>query len=216
MSRTVLLTGFEPFGGETENPSWEAVRPLDGERIGDHRIAARLMPCVFGAAIAQLEAEIEELRPNIVLCVGQAGGRAELSIERVAINLDDARIPDNSGTQPLDRPIVEDGPAAYFSTLPVKAILRELRQAGIPAALSHTAGTFVCNHIFYGARHAAERSHRELRAGFIHIPYSPAQAARHPGQPSLAVPIVTEALRLAIATTLHHKADLREVGGAIS
>jgi pyroglutamyl-peptidase len=216
MAKTILLTGFEPFDGEAENPSWEAVRPLDDERIDGHPIVARLMPCVFGKAIARLEAEIAALDPQIVICVGQAGGRAEISVERVAINLDDARIPDNTGAQPIDRPIVPKGPAAYFSSLPVKAIVRDLRGAGIPAGASQTAGTFVCNHIFYGACHLRATGRRRLRTGFIHIPYSPAQAVNHPGVPSLAVPIVSEALRIAVATTLRNKVDVREVGGALS
>jgi pyroglutamyl-peptidase len=216
MTRTILLTGFEPFDGEVENPSWQAVRPLTDERIDGHPIVTRLMPCVFGEAIARLEAEIAALDPEIVICVGQAGGRAEISVERVAINLDDARIPDNAGAQPLDRPIVPEGPAAYFSSLPVKAIVRDLRAAGIPAGPSQTAGTFVCNHIFYGACHARATARSKLRTGFIHVPYSPAQAVNHPGEPSLAVPIISEALRIAVATTLRNKVDAREVGGALS
>lgn len=216
MAKTILLTGFEPFDGEVENPSWQALRPLDGERIDGHPIVTRLMPCVFGEAIARLEAEIAALDPEIVICVGQAGGRPEISVERVAINLDDARIPDNAGAQPLDRPIVLKGPAAYFSSLPVKAIVRDLRAAGIPAGPSQTAGTFVCNHIFYGACHARATAGGKLRTGFIHVPYSPAQAVNHPGEPSLAVPIISEALRIAVATTLRNKVDAREVGGALS
>jgi pyroglutamyl-peptidase len=216
MAKTILLTGFEPFDGETENPSWEAVRPLDGEKIDGHRIASRLMPCVYGEAIARLEAQIAALRPSVVLCVGQAEGRTEVSIERIAINLDDARIPDNSGAQPLDRPVIANGPAAYFASLPVKAIMYALREAGIPAGLSHTAGTFVCNHIFYGACHAQARNRARFRAGFIHVPYSPAQAARHPGMACLATPIVSEALLIALATSLRVKADMREVGGQVA
>jgi pyroglutamyl-peptidase len=216
MARTVLVTGFEPFGGETENPSWEAVRLLQGESIDGHALAIRKMPCVFGEAIERLEQEIEAADPSIVICVGQAGGRAEISLERIAINLEDARIPDNVGAQPLDRPVIEDGPAAYFATLPVKAILRELLAAGIPASLSQTAGTFVCNHIFYGACHLARKRRRKLRAGFIHVPFSPAQAVRHPSSPSIAVPIIAEAVRIAVATTLRHEVDIRAVGGAIT
>ena len=216
MAGTVLLTGFEPFGGEVENPSWDAVRLLGGERIGGHAIAPRLMPCVFGEAIARLEKEIEALSPRVVICVGQAGGRAEISLERIAVNLEDARIPDNAGAQPLDRPVVEGGPAAYLTGLPVKAILRDLIEAGIPAALSQTAGTFVCNHIFYGACHLAKRRRRKMPAGFIHVPFSPAQAARSPGSPSMGVPVVAQALRIAIATTLRHEVDVLEVGGALS
>jgi pyroglutamyl-peptidase len=216
MAKTILLTGFEPFDSEVENPSWEAVRPLDGEKIDDHRIASRLMPCIYGEVIRRLRAEIAALKPSVVLCVGQAGGRTEVSVERIAINLDDARIPDNAGAQPLDRPVVAHGPAAYFTSLPVKAIVLALREAGIPASLSHTAGTFVCNHIFYGACHVQARSRAKFRAGFIHVPYSPAQAARRPGMACLATPIVSEALRLALATTLRVKKDAREVGGQIA
>jgi pyroglutamyl-peptidase len=216
MAKTILVTGFEPFGGESENPSWEAVRLLEGERIDSHPLAIRQMPCVFGEAIVRLEQEIEALDPAIVVCVGQAGGRPEISLERVAINLEDARIPDNDGAQPLDRPVIEGGPAAYFTALPVKAILRELLAAGIPASLSQTAGTFVCNHIFYGACHIAKKRRRKLRAGFIHVPFSPAQAARHPGSPSIGVSVIADALRIAVATTLRHEVDVREVGGAVS
>jgi pyroglutamyl-peptidase len=216
MRKTVLVTGFEPFGGESENPSWQAVRELDGERTDGHAVVARQMPCVFGKAIRRLEEEIAALDPSVVICVGQAGGRAEISLERVAVNLEDARIPDNDGAQPLDRPVVEGGPAAYFTGLPVKAILRDLVEAGIPAALSHTAGSFVCNHIFYGACHMAAGRRRKLRAGFIHVPYSPAQAARNPGAPSLAVPIIVDALRIAIASTLRNAFDIRAIGGAVS
>jgi pyroglutamyl-peptidase len=216
MAKTVLVTGFEPFGGEAENPSWEAVRLLQGESIDGHALAIRQMPCVFGEAIERLEREIEASDASVVICVGQAGGRAEISLERIAINLEDARIPDNVGARPLDRPVIEGGPAAYFTTLPVKAILRELLAAGIPASLSQTAGTFVCNHIFYGACHIAKMRRRKLRAGFIHVPFSPAQAARHPGSPSIAVPIIAEAVRIAIATTLRHEVDIREVGGTIA
>jgi pyroglutamyl-peptidase len=216
VARAILVTGFEPFDGESENPSWEAVRRLEGESIDGHKLVPRMMPCVFGAAIGRLEEEIEAIAPSIVICVGQAGGRAEISLERVAVNLEDARIPDNGGAQPLDHPVVEGGPAAYFTGLPVKAILRDLLEAGIPAALSHTAGTFVCNHIFYGACHLTQRRRRKMRAGFIHIPFSPAQAARNPGSPSLAIPIVVEALRIAAASTLRNKVDVREIGGAIS
>jgi pyroglutamyl-peptidase len=205
--RTVLLTGFEPFGGETENPSWEAARVLQGKRIGGHRIEARCLPTVFGAANVALGRAIRESDPALVVCVGQAGGRAHVSLERVAINRDDARRPDNAGACPIDAPIVARGPAAYFSTLPIKRLRRALQRAGIPAEVSNTAGTYVCNHVFYGLMHAL-RARRDVSAGFVHIPYSPAQAAAHPGAPSLATDVVTEALRLIVRTTLKHPDDL--------
>ncbi|WP_354677659.1 pyroglutamyl-peptidase I [Cupriavidus plantarum] len=222
--RTVLLTGFEPFDKEPVNPSWEAVRALDGQRIGDDParsaiIVARQLPCVFGAAISGMVALLDELEPDVVIAVGQAGGRTEMSIERIAINVDDARIADNAGAQPIDTTIATEGPAAYFSTLPIKAITRHLREAGVPAMVSQTAGTFVCNHVFYGLMHAlAQRGHGGhggTRGGFIHIPYLPEQAARHPGAPSLALDTLIAGLRVAVATTLNTAADVREQGGQL-
>lgn len=215
-TRTVLLTGFEPFEQEPINPSWEAVRALDGERVGDAVIVARQLPCVFGKAIDAMAALVESLSPDVVIAVGQAGGRTEMSIERVAINVDDARIADNAGAQPIDTTIARDGPAAYFSTLPIKAIVRDMRAAGVPAMVSQTAGTFVCNHVFYGLMHAlAQRQSSATRGGFIHIPYLPEQAARHPGAPSLALGTLIAGLRAAVATSLSTDTDIREQGGQL-
>ena len=210
---TVLLTGFAPFGGDRSNPSWEAVRTLEGARIRGHRVVARCLPVEFGRSLQALRAAIREAKPALVLCVGVAGGRADISIERVAINVDDARIPDNAGASPVDRPVVEDGPAAYFATLPIKAILVALRSAGIPAAVSQTAGTYVCNHVFYGLMHALRRKPK-VRGGFIHVPYAPADAASHPGAPSLPVDLAAEALRIALRTVLTHATDRRIAAGA--
>lgn len=158
--RTVLLTGFEPFESESINPSWEVVCALDGERIGGTPdgadaavIVARQLPCVFGAANDAMADLLDALQPVLVIAVGLAGGRPEMSVERVAINVDDARIADNAGAQPIDSRIAEYGPAAYFSSLPIKAIVRRMRTAGVPASVSQTAGTFVCNHVFYGLMH---------------------------------------------------------------
>jgi pyroglutamyl-peptidase len=204
---TVLLTGFEPFGGEALNPSWEAVRALQGARIGGHRVEARCLPVVFGDSIAHLRKAIAATKPVLVVCVGQAGGRPQLSLERVAINVDDARAPDNAGQCPVDAAIVADGPAAYFATLPIKRLRAALHRAGIPAEISQTAGTYVCNHVFYGLMHAL-RARRGLRGGFVHIPYSPEQAARHAGAASLPTATVTEALRIIVRTALAHADDL--------
>ena len=209
---TVLLTGFAPFGDETINPSWQAVSALDGALIARHRVVARLLPVQFGAALAALRDAIEDVSPALVLCVGQAGGRAQVSIERIAINVDDARIPDNTGACPIDAPIIAGGPAAYFATVPIKAMLDELRIAGIPAEISQTAGTYVCNHVFYGLMHAlAGRS--LVRGGFIHIPYAPEQASRHPGAPSLPVAMVVEALRIVVRTALGTREDRHIAAG---
>ncbi|MGI6901974.1 MULTISPECIES: pyroglutamyl-peptidase I [Leclercia] len=211
--RTVLITGFEPFGGETVNPSWEVVKQLDGAIIDDCRVVARQLPCVFGESLSVLNAAIDALQPSVVLAVGQAGGRVDVTVERVAINVDDARIPDNHGRQPVDVAIVEGGPAAWFSTLPIKAMVAVLRESGIPASVSQTAGTFVCNHVMYGVLHKlADRP--EVKGGFIHIPYLPEQAAAHPGAPSMATQTVKQALEIAITVALRQEADIKVVGGA--
>jgi pyroglutamyl-peptidase len=212
---TVLLTGFEPFAGEPVNPSLEAIKALDGEQIGEAKIIGKLLPVVFGESIEVLIKYLEEIKPDIVISMGEAGGRSAISVERVAINLSDGRIPDNSGNQPVDEPINPDGPVAYWSGLPVKAIVKRVREAGIPAEVSHTAGTYVCNHIFYGLM--ALLSEREsVRGGFIHLPFIPEQAVRHPGQPSLALSDIVKAIRIAVETTLQIEKDLSEIGGTLS
>lgn len=211
--RTVLITGFEPFDGEAVNPSWEVVSRLDNAIIGGCRVVARQLPCVFGEALIELNAAIDSLSPTLVLSVGQAGGRTDISVERVAINVDDARIPDNRGNQPVDTPIVRNGPAAWFSSLPIKAIVSALRDAGIPASVSQTAGTFVCNHAMYGLLHKLSGM-PEAKGGFIHIPYLPQQAAAHPGAPSMAAETVRQGLELAIATALQVENDIQVTGGA--
>jgi pyroglutamyl-peptidase len=213
----VLLTGFEPFDKEALNPSWEAVRALDGWRCDGAVVHARRISCVFGAALAELDSAIDELRPQLVLGIGQAGGRSEITPERIAINVDDGRICDNAGCQPIDVPVVAGAPAAYFSSLPIKAIVRDLRAAGIPAAVSNTAGTFVCNHLFFGLMHRiATRPAPGMRGGFIHIPYLPGQAARFPGAPSMALDTVIAALRIAVGTSLAMREDVRETGGQLN
>ncbi|STW08470.1 pyrrolidone-carboxylate peptidase [Klebsiella grimontii] len=165
----VLITGFEPFGGEAVNPSWEVVKRLDGAIIAGQPVVARQLPCVFGDALTALNAALDELKPVLTLAIGQAGGRVDITVERVAINVDDARIPDNKGLQPIDVPIVAGGPAAYFSTLPIKAIVTALRSKGIPASVSQTAGTFVCNHVMYGLLHSL-RHRSGAKGGFY--PYT--------------------------------------------
>ncbi len=211
--KTVLLTGFEPFNKEPINPAWEAVRALDGWSEGGFMVVARQLPCAFGAAIDTVRAAIDELKPALVIAVGQAGGRMDLSVERVAINIDDAPIEDNVQRQPVDQPIVAGGPAAYFSTLPIKAIVQALRQAGLPASVSQTAGTFVCNHLFYGLMHL-QASRPGMKAGFIHIPYLPEQAARHPGTASMGLGQVVEGLRVAVRTSLLTVVDIFAGAGA--
>lgn len=211
--RHILVTGFEPFGGETINPSWEVVKQLEGMIIDDCRVVTRQLPCVFGESLTVLNAAIDELNPAVVIAVGQAGGRVDITVERVGINVDDARIPDNRGQQPIDVAIVPDGPAAWFSSLPIKAMVAAMREKGIPASVSQTAGTFVCNHVMYGLLHKIGEN-AERKGGFIHIPYLPEQAAAHAGAPSMAAQTVKDALEIAITVALRQDCDINVVGGA--
>lgn len=210
--KTLLLTAFEPFGGETINPSWEVAKILDGRIVGDMQIIAKCLPCVFGDSLKALEAAINTTQPNMVISLGQAGGRSDITPERVAINIDDARIADNAGKQPIDEPIIVDGEPAYFTTLPVKAMVQALQQCGIAASVSNTAGTFVCNHVFYGLQHLAQQYGID-KSGFIHIPYLPTQAAQHSGQPSMSfddlIQGITRMIEIAAMTTQ----DIKIVGG---
>jgi pyroglutamyl-peptidase len=212
MTRTVLLTGFEPFNKATINPAWEAVRALEGWSGDGFRVEVRQLPCVFGVANEVLRQAVDQVKPDLVIAVGQAGGRAELSVERVAINVDDASILDNAGKQPIDAAIVADGPAAYFATLPIKAIVRAMRERGLVAGVSQTAGTFVCNHVFFGLMHHTEGM--LLRAGFIHVPFLPEQVAERPGVPSMALEDIVAGLRTAVEVALAVEADVSEAGGA--
>ena len=210
---TVLLTGFDPFGGESLNPSWQAVQSLHHKRIGGHKVVAAQLPTVFDTSLRELARLLREHKPALVVCVGQAGGRAAISLERVAINVNDARIPDNAGAQPVDTAVLDGGPAAYFTTLPIKAMLQALQGDGIAAEVSQTAGTFVCNHVFYGLMHelATRRGFKRTRGGFIHVPWLPGQ-----GQPSMATQELVRGLQLAIATALATPTDIAKSAGAIS
>jgi pyroglutamyl-peptidase len=213
--RTVLLTGFEAFDGQRVNPSALAVRELGGKLIAGRRVVAEVLPVTFGAAPLALLRALRAVRPELVICVGQAGGRGEISVERVAINVDDAPIADNAGAQPIDRRIAARGPAAYWSTLPIKAVVAALAERGVPASVSSTAGTFVCNHVFYSLMHALERRPRELpgaRGGFIHVPLIPEQAKKR--EPSMPLAQIIDALEIAIATSLATRRDRRAAGGA--
>ena len=208
-----LVTGFDPFGGEAVNPSQQIVQALDGEVIAGHRVVGATLPTEFAAAPPALEKLLARHRPALVLALGQAGGRAGVSLERVAINLIDARIPDNAGSQPVDARIADNAANAYFSTLPIKAMLQRLRDADIPASLSQTAGTFVCNQVFYALMHALRR--RRSRGGFVHVPYLPEQAARHAGAPSLPFETMIEAVRLCLDVALTKAADAHYAAGSL-
>ena len=207
----MLLTGFDPFAGDTSNPSGDAVELVASRWTGPATLVTAVLPVTFGGAAAQLGDLIRDHSPDLVVAVGLAGGRRTISIERVAVNLVDARIPDNAGAQPIDEPSLAGAPDARFSTLPVKAIVRALTDAGIPAELSHSAGTFVCNHVFF---HALAHTSRGARAGFIHVPWDAEHAPA--GAPSLPLSDIAEALDIAVRTSLASPTDIRAVGGAVS
>ena len=210
---TVLVTGFDPFGGDKINPSWEAAHALDGRRIAGHHIVAAQLPTLFDQSLQVLLSLLAAHLPVLAICIGQAGGRAALSLERVAINVNDARIPDNAGAQPVDTPVVRAGTAAYFSSLPIKAMLAALEGAGIRAEVSQTAGTFVCNHVFYGLMHelATQPALAGVRGGLIHVPWLPEQ-----GQPSMPLDEMVGGLEIAICCALTTGADIRKQAGALN
>ena len=210
----VLVTGFHPFGGEAVNPSWEVCKRLPPQ-VGGLRVETCRIPCEFRKAIEVVAEAIERHRPSIVLSLGQAGGRAHLSVERVAINVDDARNADNAGASPVDEPIAANGPAAYFSTLPIKAMTSAMRSAGVPAMISNTAGTYVCNHLMYGVLHFLAASKTPARAGFIHLPYVEEQVLDKPGMSAMSLATMVKGVETAIAAAARHTEDLKIAEGAL-
>ena len=191
--KQLLITGFEPFGGETVNPSWEAVRLLP-ETLGDYKLTKLQIPTVFGRAAGTVLETARTLHPDVILCIGQAGGRSSVTPEVVGINLREARIPDNAGNQPENVPVVPGAPAAYFSTVPVRAMVGAIRDAGLPAALSYSAGAFVCNDVLFSLLHAFDGT--QTKVGFIHVPFLPEQAKEN--APSAPLADIVAALTAAI------------------
>ena len=212
--RRVLVTGFTPFGGESSNPSWEIVRELPDD-IAGYRVEKLKVPTEFGKAIEIAVNAIDKFRPQVVLCFGQAGGRSRMSVERVAINVDDARIADNAGTQLIDQPIRSNAPAAYFCTVPVKAMVAGMTRAAVPSELSNSAGTFVCNHLIYGVLHHIATNGYSTRAGFIHVPFLESQIVDRPNTASLSLPTMIAGAKAAIMAAVRNKTDLKLVGGAL-
>ena len=209
----ILVTGFDPFGGEKVNPALEAVKSLPSE-IHGAEIHWVEIPTVFYKSAEVLETAIVRFQPDAVLCIGQAGGRASLTPERVAINQDDARIPDNQGNQPIDTPIRLDGQAAYFSTLPIKAMVQAIKEEGLPATVSNTAGTFVCNHLMYQALYLADKKFPHMRAGFMHIPYMTEQVVNKPNTASMNLTDIVRGIEAAIGAIVDYKdKDIKLVGG---
>ncbi|MCE5039177.1 pyroglutamyl-peptidase I [Staphylococcus auricularis] len=194
----ILVTAFDPFGGEKTNPALEAVKQLDG-RIGEHEITKLEIPTIFQESVEPIKAQLSQQHFDVVLAIGQAGGRYALTPERIGINIDDARIADNKKQQPIDEPIQSDGAAAYFSNLPVKTMIEAIKKEGIPATLSNSAGTFVCNHILYQLGYLHATSHPEIQFGFIHVPFTPDQVTDKPNTPSMALSTIVKGLTAAIA-----------------
>jgi len=211
----VIITGFDPFGGEAMNPAYEAVKLLPNN-INDHVIIKIEIPTVFRKSLQVLKDAIKREQPDIVICVGQAGGRFGITPERVAINQDDGRIPDNEGNQPIDETIHNDGEMAYFSKLPIKKIVSNIQKENIPASVSNTAGTYVCNHVMYGLLYMIDKEYSNIRGGFIHVPYATTQVIDKPNMPSLTLEQIRDGLLVAIITTLETTVDEKISGGAIS
>ena len=211
----LLLTAFDPFGGERLNPALEAVKKIP-DKIGKIEIIKLEVPTVFRKSIDVVKAEIDRIQPEFVLCIGQAGGRFEITPERVAINMDDARIADNEGNQPLSTAIFEDGENAYFSNLPIKAMVQAIRDISLPASVSNTAGTFVCNHLMYGVLYHIHHSYPKMRGGFIHVPYIPEQVINQASSvPYMSLADITRALQAAIGAISLNSDDIVAAEGKI-
>lgn len=210
----ILITGFDPFGGESVNPALEAVKLMKDE-IAGAKIVKLEIPTVFHKSVEKIHATMKAEKPDVVLSIGQAGGRFGVTPERVAINVDDARIKDNEGNQPIDVPVFADGAPAYFSSLPVKAMVEAIKAKGLPASLSNSAGTFVCNHVMYGVLYYIDKEFPGVRGGFIHVPFITNQVVTKTNVPSMALADITEALEAAVEAIVKNEKDIQAVGGEI-
>lgn len=209
----ILVSGFDPFGGEKINPAIESVKLLPDEIKGTKIIKVEI-PTVARKSLKKLEEVIEIEKPDVVLSVGQAGGRTDISVERVGINMDDFRIKDNEGNQPIDEKIAKDGPDAYLVTIPIKAMVQKMIENKIPASVSNTAGTFVCNHVCYGMAHLASTKYPNMRTGFVHIPFLPEQVVDKRNMPSMPLELIAKGLEYAIEAIIENKKDIKAEGGA--
>lgn len=209
----ILVTGFDPFGGETINPAIETVNRLP-DVIAGAEILKLEVPTVCHKSLQVIDEAIKKYDPDVILSIGQAGGRPDITVERVGINVDDCRIPDNEGNQKIDEPVYPDGPAAYFVTIPIKAMVQKIQSKGIPASISNTAGTFVCNHVTYGVCHLVATKYPGKRSGFIHIPYLPQQVTNKSNMPSMSQDFLVEGITAAIEAIAETKQDIKVTGGA--
>ena len=212
----ILVSGFDPFGGEKVNPAYEAVKLLP-DRIAGAEVIKLEIPTVFHKSAEIIEQKVEEVDPDVILCIGQAGGRFGVTPERIAINIDDARIPDNEKNQPVDVKVREVGPAAYFSSLPIKAMVEKMKAAKVPASVSNSAGTFVCNHIMYQILYMIDKNYPDKIGGFVHCPFIPEQVIDKANQPSMHLEDITRGLEAGIEAIVERqgKGDIREIGGTI-
>ena len=214
----ILVTGFDPFGGEKINPALETIKRLPDTILGAQIIKLEI-PTVVGKSLAKITEAVEKENPDAVLSIGQAGGRSEITVERIGINIDDCRIPDNEGNQPIDEPVIKGGPAAYFVTVPIKAIVENIKAHNIPASISNTAGTFICNHVCYGVAHlAAARTAagKPMKSGFIHIPFLPEQVIGKPAlTPSMSLETIVSGITHALEAIVKHGSDIKVSGGKI-
>ena len=210
----ILITGFDPFGGESVNPALEAVKLMKDE-IAGAKIVKLEIPTVFHKSVEKIHETMKAEKPDVVLSIGQAGGRFGVTPERVAINVDDARIKDNEGNQPVDVPVFANGAPAYFSSLPVKAMVEAIKAKGLPASLSNSAGTFVCNHVMYGVLYYIDKEFPGVRGRFIHVPFITNQVVTKPNMPSMALADITEALEAAVEAIVKNEKDIQAVGGEI-
>ena len=211
--KKILITGFDPFGGEKINPAYEAVKLLPDQIAGAEVIKLEV-PTVFGKGPQKTVDAIEEYQPDYVLCIGQAGGRSQLTPEFVGINYVQARIPDNEGNQPMNQPLVEGAPAAYFATIPVHAMVEEMKKGGIPSSVSFTAGTYVCNAMLYCVMHALATKHPTIKGGFMHVPYATEQTVNQPaGTPGMNLSDIAKGIELAVKAIIENDVDIQTVGG---
>ena len=210
----ILVTGFDPFGGEPINPAIESVKKLP-DNIAGAEIIKLEIPTVRKKSLEKIEKAINEHNPDVILSIGQAGGRFDISIERVGINLDDFRIPDNEGNEIIDEPIFPDGENSYFVKLPVKAMVQNVQKNNIPASVSYTAGTFVCNHVLYGVLYLIEKKYKGKKSGFIHIPFLPQQVVDKRNMPSMELNTIVKGLTAAIEAIVKNNEDIKEVGGTV-
>lgn len=208
----LLITGFDPFGGESINPAFEAIKALP-DHVEDCQIIKQEIPTVFDKSLEVLAQSIQTHDPDVIICVGQAGGRFGLSLEKVGINLNEARIPDNEGNQPMGTPVYADGETAYFASLPLKGILKSLHDKNIPSEISYTAGTYVCNHVLYGLMHMINNVFPEKRGGFIHVPFLPQQVINKKNVPSMSLDMISQGLKTCIEACIEYDEDIQYPSG---